>query len=92
MCHSSLTHLTRDHSSDSQHPRPPTKDMHYMGNLQKEDRVSSGSSVGSLGSASHRRTPVNAHGMAMAKFCYECGGQFPVPQAKFCCECGTKRI
>ncbi|XP_064383273.1 zinc finger C2HC domain-containing protein 1A-like [Halichondria panicea] len=72
---------SQEHSFDSQH--------HHMGNLTNGDRGSSGSSIGS---ASHRRTPLNAHGMVMSKFCYECGSKFPVPQAKFCCECGTSRI
>ncbi len=72
---------SREYSSGSQH--------HHIGNLTNGDRGSSGSSIGS---ASHRRTPLNAHGMVMSKFCYECGLKFPVPQAKFCSECGTQRI
>ena len=44
------------------------------------------------GGSGRSDVPLNAHGMPMSKFCYECGTKFPVPQAKYCCECGTKRI
>ena len=63
-----------------------------VGRINSLDRIGSGSSLGSLTSAGHRKMPLNEHGMPMSKFCYECGTKFPVPQAKFCCECGTKRI
>ena len=63
-----------------------------VGRVNSFERVGSGSSLGSLTSAGHRKMPLNDHGMPMSKFCYECGTKFPVPQAKFCCECGTKRI
>jgi len=70
-------------------PSYPTPEMPFGGNHSTEavGRVGSGSSTGS-----HRGVPLNIHGMAMSKYCYECGTKFPVPQAKYCCECGTKRI
>jgi len=62
----------------------PALQKHHLTN----GRISSGSSTGSTS----RETPLNAHGMLMSKFCYECGTKYPVPQAKYCCMCGTKRI
>ena len=58
-----------------------------------QDHADSGGGHGMQGvSLKNKGTHLNAHGMTMSKFCYECGSRFPVPQAKYCCECGTKRI
>ena len=83
--------LPTHHATDSfpQHAILPHTEMPFGRNHSTEavGRVGSGSSTGS-----HRGVPLNIHGMAMSKYCYECGTKFPVPQAKYCCECGTKRI
>lgn len=81
-------------AEESPPPPPPHEDMRFdhstgfNGGLARGDtRSGSGSSIGG-----RRGVPLNQHGMAMGKFCYECGAKYPVPQAKYCCECGTKRI
>ena len=71
---------------------PSREDMRFdlvngSSGLGGEIKAGSGSSLGG-----RKGVPLNQHGMAMGKFCYECGGRYPVPQAKYCCECGTKRI
>ncbi len=60
-------------------------------NSESGVRVDSETSLNSL-NLRNKGTHLNAHGMTMSKFCYECGSKFPVPQAKYCSECGTKRI
>ena len=72
-------------------PPPPSNedcrfDFYNSGSMS-EVRGGSGSSL-----SGRKGVPLNQHGMAMGKFCYECGARYPVPQAKYCCECGTKRI
>ena len=64
----------------------------HLPTLRKKSNSASSVSSNCSNGNSQRNVPLNDYGTPMAKFCYECGGTFPVPQAKFCCMCGTKRI